>query len=123
MHTIAELFNPDNIFHAKNAGVNEVLISDAHTGAMLSQAALSPGVLTVFHDLLQSGQGSRIRELALPDALVGVTVLQAYTAVLTDQKGVLLGFRRGDRIKTVPTPDTVLQAEDRLIILQRVATP
>jgi voltage-gated potassium channel len=123
VHTIAELFSADNIFHAKNAGVNEVIISGAHTGAMLSQAVQSPGVLAVFGDLFLSGKGSRLREAPLPEALEGATFLQAYRTLLIEQQGVLVGLRRAGRMQTGVGPGFTVAAGDRVIILQRLPTP
>ena len=122
VHTIAELLNPDNIFHAKNAGVDEVLISGAYTGAMLAQAVQSPGVLAVYRDLFQSGSGSRLRKLLVPAALHGKSVRDA-TVAMYREHGVLIGYRRAGAVSLRPPAGDVLQADDLLLFIQQVPSP
>lgn len=122
VHTIAELFNPDNIFHAKNAGVDEVLISGAYTGAMLAQAVQSPGVLAVFRDLFRSDTGGRIRQHPVPDALAGETV-RAATGALYREHGVLIGYRRAGAVRLRPPAADRLEAGDLLLFIERVPEP
>ncbi|MFT5685212.1 MAG: voltage-gated potassium channel [Myxococcota bacterium] len=117
IHTIAELLNDDNMFHAYNAGVDEVLIADAYIGGILSQAVRSPGMTGVFSDLFRSGTGSRILERA-----AGVTAsFSALSETLyAAGEGVLLGYRRGDFLQLSPRTDVAITPEDRVILLQRM---
>ena len=123
VHTIAELFNPDNVFHAKNAGVDEVLISGAYSGVMLSQAVQSPGVLAVFRDLFSSGRGTRLHQEPLPADLDGVSFREASRALMAAQRGVLLGYRRDGAAVLHPPSSAPVAAGDQIFLLQRVAQP
>ena len=119
VHTIAELLNDDNMFHAYNAGVDEVLIADSYLGGILSQAVRSPGMTGVFSDLFRSGVGSRIRERVLEEHESGV--FSGLSAVLyAAGEGVLIGYRRGDFLQLSPAPSVALQGGDRLLLLQRM---
>jgi len=120
VHTIAELLNDDNMFHAYNAGVDEVLIADAYIGGILSQAVRSPGMTRVFSNLFRSGVGSRILERS-----VGTDAGQRFSALsrtlYSAGRGVLIGYRRGDFLQLSPPGDVLLVEGDRVILLQRMA--
>ncbi|MEL6347033.1 MAG: ion transporter, partial [Myxococcota bacterium] len=122
VHTIAELLNTDNIFHAHNAGVDEVMISGQFTGAMLSQAVQSPGMTDVVDALFQAGGETAFREGRLPAHLTGQRFQTAATRLLTDEHIIILGVRRGTQLHVAPREDIVLEADDQLIYLQRDPT-
>ena len=119
VHTIAELLQEENIFHANNANVDEVIIAGEYTGAMLSQAVQSPGMTDVFADLFDAGVGSYVREMPLPDSLIGESFTAASTELFARGLGVLLGYHRGG-IEMAPEGDPVLERGDRLILLSRL---
>lgn len=117
VHTIAELLNDDNMFHAYNAGVDEVLIADAYIGGILSQAVRSPGMTGVFSDLFRAGSGSRIIEQRAGE---GVAFSTLSRMLYGEGIGVLIGYRRGDALALSPPGDARLQPDDRVLILQRM---
>ena len=120
IYTIAELINEDNVFHAQNAGVDEVLIAEAYIGGILSQAVCRPGVTEIFSDIFRSGVGSRIVERPAGDgAGQRFSVLSA--ALRTADDGVLIGYRRAGKLTLSPREDTVLAETDRLVLLQRLS--
>ena len=120
VHTIAELLNDDNMFHAYNAGVDEVLIADAYTGGILSQAVRSPGMTEVFSDVFRSGIGSRIQERALEAGEAGQVFSALSRTLYAAGAGVLIGYRRGESLTLSPDTDLSLLPDDRIILLQRM---
>ena len=121
VHTIAELLNDENRFHARNAGVNEVLVSGAYGGTLLSQVVQSPGIIDVFSDLFRSWEGGRVVERALPAEQGGASFAALSRHARGAGWGILLGFRRGVEVSLAPPADTVLSASDRLLLLRRAA--
>jgi voltage-gated potassium channel len=119
VHTIAELLLEDNIFHARNAGVDEVIIAGEFTGAMLSQAVQSPGMTDVFADLFDAGVGSFVSE-ASAAGLIGRRFSEASATLLAEGSGVLLGLRRGGVPLLAPEGDPPIETGDRLILLSRL---
>ena len=119
IHTIAELLNEDNMFHAYNAGVDEVLIADAYIGGVLSQAVCRPGMTEVFSNLFRSGSGSRIVERPV-GAGAGKRFSALSGTLYAAEEGVLIGYRRGDELHLSPQEDAVLSQTDRVILLQRM---
>ncbi|MDG1479429.1 MAG: NAD-binding protein [Myxococcota bacterium] len=117
IHTIAELLNDDNMFHAYNAGVDEVLIADAYIGGILSQVVRSPGMTGVFSDLFRAGSGSRIVERSAGE---GIAFSVLSRMLYGEGEGVLIGYRRDDVLALSPPGDVRLEPSDRVLILQRI---
>jgi len=118
VHTIAELLQEENVFHAKNASADEVLIAGEFTGAMLSQAVSSPGMTDVFTDLFDAGAGSQVHERAA-HGWVGQSFSAAAAGLLASQEGVLIGLRRDGVPEMAPAGDPCVAETDRLILLIR----
>jgi voltage-gated potassium channel len=120
VHTIVELIHESNSVHAKNAHVDEIVVSGAFTGTMLSHAAQFPGVSDVFRNLFEPGSGSVIAQAPVPDAQVGRTFAEAATAWLEAGTGSLLGYRRGETVQLAPSAAVRLVAGDELIFVRAV---
>ncbi|MFT5685211.1 MAG: voltage-gated potassium channel [Myxococcota bacterium] len=119
VHTIAELLLEDNVFHAENASVDEVIIAGEFTGAMLSQAVQSPGMTDVFADLFDAGIGSFVQEI-LPGDLVGKRFTDASAVLMAECEGILLGLKRGGVAVLAPGDNPMIEGDDRLILLSRL---
>lgn len=120
-HTIVELLNEDNVFHLENAGVDEIIISGAYTGTMLSQAVQFPGISDVFGDLFATGAGSQLVESELPVDLEGVAFSEASAELFRRGLGVLVGYRRGRSLDISPAADIELAGGDLVILMRRLA--
>lgn len=115
VHTIAQIINPENAFHAHNAGVDELFPAACVTGVMLSHAVQSPGITDFYHALFQPG-GPTIQHQSLDEAMAGGTFLQAATTLMEDGL-TLMGIRRGGQPHMAPDPDLRLEPGDTLVML------
>lgn len=123
VHTIVELRHEENAVHARNAQVDEIVVSGAYTGTMLSHAAQFPGVSDVFHNLFEPGAGSVIAQVPLASADVGRPFSDVAARVMTSGDGAVLGYRRGEGLRLAPPPTTALMAGDSLVIVRAVRPP
>lgn len=120
IHTIVELLNEENVYHVRNAGCDEVIVSGSYTGTMLSQVVQFPGISDVFGSLFNPGEGSQVHESALPEALVGKSFAEASAQLFKDQQGILLGYRRAGELNISPRLDPQLKGGDTIIIIRQV---
>lgn len=120
VHSIVELLNEENVFHVRNAGVDEIIVSESYTGTMLSQAIQNPGVSAVFRDLFDAGTGSQIRQVRLPHSFEGKHFSELMGAALKLKLGIPVGFRRGEEVVVSPLEDPLLRAGDMLLVIDRV---
>lgn len=119
IHTIVELMNEENVYHVRNAGCDEVIVSGAYTGTMLSQAVQFPGVSDVFGDLFSPGTGSHLYEEGLRSEEEGKRFSEVSAALFRRGEGILVGYRREGKLELTPSEDEVLRGRDRVIVLRR----
>lgn len=119
IHTIAELLNSENIFHVRNAGCDEVIVSGSYTGTMLSQVVQYPGVSDVFGDLFTPGEGSYLEEEPVEQGMIGRSFSEVSRDLFMCQRGILMGYRRAGTLKLSPKEDVRFEAMDRVIIIRR----
>lgn len=121
-HIIAELFSERNVELAESAGIDEWILTDQYSGVMLSQSLQSPGLSELFTQLFETGAGSALRQVPVPDGLIGTRFCEAATEAIARGLGALAGFRRGDELHLPPGDDLVLAEGDQLLLLQRIGT-
>lgn len=97
--TCAELLDAENEPNLKRTGVDEVVITGAHTGYFLSSGALAPGLSKAAHKLVTPGSGSEMRRALIPETLLGkpFRVLQEH---VRGQGGLVLGIIRESSVVT-----------------------
>lgn len=117
---LAELRSDDTASIAADAGVNEWIVADHFSGAMLSQSIQSPGLSALFAGLFATGSGYALRELVPPQSMVGDSFSQSAEAARTTHLGALVGIRRDDELHLPPPQDLTLHGEDKLLVIQRV---
>jgi voltage-gated potassium channel len=87
----AEILHPESEQHLSRAKVDNIVVGGEYSGYILSSASISKGLPRAARKLLSSGQGPRLKESALPAALVGKTFLEASAWFLENGRGVLVG--------------------------------
>lgn len=120
IHSIVELLNDENVYHVRNAGCDEVIVSGSYTGTMISQVVQFPGISDVFGSLFDPGEGSQVYEKQLPDEMVGKSFSDVSSSLFENGRGVLIGYRRGTDLVMSPKKDVELKAKDNIIIIRQV---
>lgn len=120
IHTIVELLNEENVYHVRNAGCDEVIVSGSYTGTMLSQVVQFPGISDVFGSLFNPGEGSQVYESRIQESLVGKSFSEASGELFKQGKGILVGFRRGSELFISPKQDPQLKGSDSIIVIKQV---
>jgi voltage-gated potassium channel len=97
--TCAELLDAENEPNLKRTGVDEVVITGAHTGFFLSSGALAPGLSKAAHKLVTPGSGSELRRAVIPETLLNkpFASLQEHVRL---SGGMVLGIIRESAVVT-----------------------
>ena len=120
VHTIVELLNADNVFHVRNAGVDEVIVAGEYMGGMLSQSVQFPGLSDVFGSIFGVGEGVMMRQIRLPGELNGKTFAEASHYLLQHNQGIAVGYRRAGELRMTPAASEALLTRDVLIVMRSV---
>ena len=116
--TCAELLDAENEPNLKRTGVDEVVVTGAHTGFFLSSGALAPGLSKAAHKLVSPGSGSERRRAAIPDALLNEPFVSLQEHVRA-QGGLVLGIIRESAVVT--TADLFGSGQDWIDVFIRSA--
>jgi voltage-gated potassium channel len=116
--TCAELLDAENEPNLKRTGVDEVVITGAHTGFFLSSGALAPGLSKAAHKLVTPGSGSELRRAAIPDSLLNQPFVALQEHVRA-QGGMVLGIIRESAVVT--TADLFGSGQDWIDVFIRSA--
>lgn len=122
-----ECHNPNNRFHLKKAGADEIISSDELGLRLLARSALYHGMTRVYSELLTVGRDTNeMYVLSLPSELVGrdfVEVASMFLRHRNDKRSCLLiGIQRGEEMLINPVGGEAgpLKEGDQLILLSRV---
>lgn len=122
-----ECRNPQNRFHLKKSGADEIISSDELGLRLLARSALHHGMTRVYQELLTVGRdANEMYLLDLPKELVGrdfVEVASMFLRHRNDKRSCLLiGIHREDEMLLNPVGGEAgpLKEDDQLILLSRV---
>jgi voltage-gated potassium channel len=115
VHTTAEVLNPDNAFHFRNAGVDEIVQSGAYTGNLLAHVTVNRGLGAIYEHLFTM-EGHRFHLLPAPPSLVNQSFLEALNVMSQHHRALLIGLRRQQET-LLNAQDQHIQAGDELIVL------
>ena len=119
VHTTAEVLNSDNVFHFRNAGVDEIVQSGAYTGNLLAHVTVNRGLGGIYEHLFTM-EGNRFHLVPAPPSLVNQSFLEALNVMSQHHRALLIGLRRQQ--ETLLTAlDQHIQADDELIVLSKRA--
>ena len=116
--TCAELLDAENEPNLKRTGVDEVVITGAHTGFFLSSGALAPGLSKAAHKLVTPGSGSELHRAAIPEGLLNQPFVSLQEHVRA-QGGLVLGIIRESAVVT--TADLFGSGQDWIDVFIRSA--
>jgi len=109
-HIVAAGKERENLHLLRQGGANEVIDATAAVGRMLGLATESPGAVSVVEDLLDTGQGVEMMEIA-PVSIDG-------RSVAPDDVMVVAILRGDRRLRPDQTDLNALRPDDRLIVVR-----
>jgi voltage-gated potassium channel len=118
VHSVVELQNPDNIHHAKNAGVDEIIISSTYQGSILAQSASSPGVSRVFSDIFGITNTIVKQEPPLSE-WIGKSYAEVSSIYINGNLGSTLGIIRTNEPILAPAGTDKILEGDLLVVLTK----
>lgn len=120
--TSAELLSRENGEHLRLVGVEEIIVGDEYTGALLAMGARNRGIVTVMEELLTSNYGNQFYKVEAPARFFGQTVQDVSSELRQRYRATLLGVesRRSDEGRNVrlnPDADERINEGDLLVLI------
>ena len=116
IRTVAEVVNKKNIRMILRARVDGVVSSDGIMDGLIVQEFLNPGVHDIVHQILTNAEGCQF--YVMETQLQGKKIAELQIAMLNHPTNIqLIGLSRGGKNILSPRKDTVIEKDDRLIIL------
>lgn len=122
IHTIVQLLNRENEVSLREAGVENVIVSDEYVGTAMASLVKNRDALPLLGVLLGNGDDAQIRTERVAAELVGVSVADALGRIKSRHDAILLAVRTGPGPSDTvinPPADFVLEAGQRIIMAKR----
>jgi voltage-gated potassium channel len=119
---VAEVLEPENVQHMRNAGVGEVFDNNMIAGNLLAQSALRFGIIEVVRALAEKDADEKMHRIDVDPDLAGETC-GFVTEKLAKEKGyTLIGVRKPDGSQFC-SAETIVDPGDELVILSKGPVP
>lgn len=118
IHTVVELLNEENVYHVRNAGCDEVIVSGSYTGTMMSQVVQFPGISDVFNCLFDPGNGTQVTEVSIEK--LGQRFSALSQTLYQSTNAIIIGYRRSGELVMSPKDDPILEEGDTIILIRQM---
>lgn len=116
IHVVSELISRQNFGMIRRAGTGGIVAQEGITDCLLVQEFLSPGVSTIFHQIITNQVGSQFH--VLPTRLIGKKVRDIQIAALEHPNNMqIIGLVQKGEFILNPSHQHVIGTDERLIIL------
>jgi voltage-gated potassium channel len=117
VYTCAELINQEYGSHLEMGQVNDYVVSEEQNGFMLAQAALNPGLMGVFNELLTGEKGNQFYRLPIGSAWVGKTFLELFAHLKQTHNAILIAVSEPTGVFQINPTDYRFKSEDYVIVI------
>jgi voltage-gated potassium channel len=117
VYTCVEVYDPDNIQHLKRAKADEIVCLNQFGEYLVLQSGISPGLSTLFWDLLSFGKGDEVFRVPLAAWMPGKTFREAMLTLASQREIVAVAAERDGQIVVNPKGDYILEAGDHLFVI------
>ncbi len=120
IYTCAEVLDSKNIYHLRNAGVDEVIPTGEFTGRLMARTVISHGISRTVSELLTQNEGSDLFKVGVPSSLVGKTFEEFLSHLRKKPEAIIpVAIDRKKQVHVNPDRDFRLEKGDNAIIICR----
>ncbi|MFH0800984.1 MAG: potassium channel family protein [bacterium] len=103
----AEILNRNNVPHLRRARVDDVIVRGEHSGFLLANASLAPGIHQVFKELLDFRAGNNLARMPFPKKFIGKTFKTLSLYLRETERAILVGLV--SEVKNIDLDDILSQ--------------
>jgi voltage-gated potassium channel len=97
--------------------VNAYVVSEEQNGFMLAQAALNPGLMGVFNELLTGEHGNQFYRLPISEPWVGKTFLELFAYLKQTHNAILIAVCDPAGVFQINPNDYRFEYKDYVIVI------
>lgn len=90
MRVCVEILNAENIIHIKRARADEIIVTGVHSGFLLANAAIAPGLPRVIEQLIMAESKKKLVKEDIPHRFIGRTFKELFD-FFREQGSLLIG--------------------------------
>ena len=114
-YIVAELLQRASEVHAREIGVDELVIRGNISAMLISNAVLNPGVSKLYSELLSANGKLKFNESAIESEFIGKPFLALKESMERAGK-IILALRKGDDLLFSPDPNSMVDANYAIFI-------
>lgn len=115
----AEALEPENVYHLKMAGVDEILDSNTMAGNLLARSALHYGLIGIVSELVEFGGARRVYKVPVSNEMVGREYGQIVSDMQAECDCALVAIDSGGRIGQKRRSDLAEKGESLLVFADK----
>jgi voltage-gated potassium channel len=120
IHTTVQLLNRENEVSLREAGVEDIIISDEYVGSMMANVVKNRGMVPVIAEILTSRYGQQLFKVDAPASVHGMRAVEAMRVLKEMHDATLLAVEVDeDGFEVNPPADFVIEPHHRLVITAR----
>jgi voltage-gated potassium channel len=107
--TVAEILDSGNKQHLRRANVDDIIVRGEHVGSILASAINSPGLPSIFSNLLSLGETNKLWRVDIPRNFVGKTFKELSEFYREKHHAILIGFlmeKKAMKLEDILSDDT-----------------
>jgi voltage-gated potassium channel len=116
LYCVAEILTSDYIANAERAGADEVIQTNKQTSYVIMDSILSKGMSTTILELLNHLKGNNLQVIEPIEECHNKT-FKEISSILLERNIILLGLKKGERTVVNPPLETVIYADDGLLVI------
>ncbi len=116
VYTCAEINRREHGSHLEMGNVNDYVVSGEHSAFLLAQAALNPGVMDVFTELLTFEVGNQFYRRKVSAKWEGATFFELMVHLKEKHQAILIAVQKGGRLALNPKDHRFVAGEEVVVI-------
>ena len=119
VYSIVELASEDNVRHCERAHANEIIVGAEFSSRLISSATLDHGITKILSEILSAQYGNDLITVPVPPSLAGHPFLKLFSEMKRDQGMIVVAIQPhgSNDVVTNPGADTLVAADDRLVVI------
>ncbi|WP_433744011.1 potassium channel family protein [Falsibacillus pallidus] len=116
VHSIVEILTAEHVLNAERAGADEIIQTNKQTSYVMMNSILAHGMASSLLIMLNQLKGSSLKFISVDRDWMD-RPFNEISRILSEQRVMLLGYKRGENSIVNPPPDDKIHLNDQLLVI------